>query len=64
MGVFVNTVTKTLLMGIIATHWVYKNGFEGVISTSCVQMVVQRRNLEARDRDDPGRRGGQTLGIP
>ena len=27
MGVFVNTVTKTLLMGVIATHWLYKNGF-------------------------------------
>ena len=27
MGVFVNTVTKTLQMGVIATHWLYKNGF-------------------------------------
>ena len=26
MGVFVNTVAKTLLMGVIATHWLYKNG--------------------------------------
>ncbi len=27
MGVFVNTMAKTLLMGESATHWVYKNGF-------------------------------------
>ena len=38
--------------------------FEGVVSTSCVQMVVQHRDLEALDGNDAGRRGGQTLGIP
>ena len=27
MGVFVNTMMKTLLLGVIGTHWVYKNGF-------------------------------------
>ena len=27
MGVFVNTVSKTLLMGVSGTHWLYKNGF-------------------------------------
>jgi len=27
MGVFVNTVTKTLLVGVSGTHWVYKNDF-------------------------------------
>ena len=28
MGVFVNTTVKTLLVGVIATHWVYKNGIK------------------------------------
>ena len=27
MGVFVNTMSKTLMMGVSATHWLYKNGF-------------------------------------
>ena len=27
MGVFVNTTAKTLLVGVIRTHWLYKNGF-------------------------------------
>ena len=26
MGVFVNTVAKTLPVSVIATHWLYKNG--------------------------------------
>ena len=26
MGVFVNTMAKTLLMGVNGTHWLYKNG--------------------------------------
>ena len=38
--------------------------FEGVISCHCVQIVVQCRDLGARDLDDMGRYGGQTLGIP
>ena len=27
MGVFVNTVTKTLMVGVSGTHWLYKNDF-------------------------------------
>ena len=27
MGVFVNTMVETLLVGVTATHWLYKNGF-------------------------------------
>ena len=38
--------------------------FEGVISPSCVQMVVQHRDPDALDGNGPGRRGRQTLGIP
>ena len=38
--------------------------FEGVVYLSCVQMIVQRRDPGARDLDDTGRRGWQTLGIP
>ena len=38
--------------------------FERVISTHCVQMVVQHRDPEALDGNGAGRRGGQTLGIP
>ena len=38
--------------------------FEGVVSSSCVQMVVQRRDLGRQALDGPGRRGGQALGIP
>ena len=38
--------------------------FEGVISVLGVQMVVQHRGPEAWSLDGPGRRGGQTLGIP
>ena len=26
MGVFVNAMVKTLPVGVIATHWLYKNG--------------------------------------
>ena len=26
MGVFVNTMAKTLLVGVSGTHWLYKNG--------------------------------------
>ena len=36
----------------------------GVVSSSCVQMIEQYRDPEAWDGDGPGRRGGQTLGIP
>ena len=38
--------------------------FEVVISLSCVQMIVQHRDLGRQALDDAGRRGGQTLGIP
>ena len=38
--------------------------FEGVVSTFCVQMVVQHRDLGRQALDDAGRRNGQTLGIP
>ena len=38
--------------------------FEGVISPSCVQMIVQHRDSGPWSLDDMGRRGGQTLGIP
>ena len=38
--------------------------FEGVVSTSCVQMVVQHRDLCPWGLDGIGRRGGQALGIP
>ena len=37
--------------------------FEEVVSTSCVQMVVQHRDLGRQALDDTGRRGGQALGI-
>ena len=38
--------------------------FEGVVSTFCVQMVVQHRDLGRQALDGTGRRGGQALGIP
>ena len=38
--------------------------FEGVISRSGVQMVVQHRDLGRQGLDGMGRRGGRTLGIP
>ena len=38
--------------------------FERVVSTSCVQMPVRRRDPEAFDGNGPGRRSRQTLGIP
>ena len=38
--------------------------FEGVVSTSWQQMVVQRRDLGRQALDGTGRRGGQALGIP
>ena len=37
--------------------------FEGVISSSWQQMVVQHCDLGRLALDDAGRRGGQTLGI-
>ena len=38
--------------------------FDGVISTSREQIVLQHRDLEALDGNGAGRRGRQTLGIP
>ena len=38
--------------------------FEQMISTSCVQMVVQHRDSGPWSPDSPGCRGGQTLEIP
>ena len=38
--------------------------FEEVVSTFCVQMVVQHRDLGRQALDGTGRRGGQALGIP
>ena len=38
--------------------------FDGVISSPRQQMILQHRDLEAWSLDGPGRRGGQTLGIP
>ena len=38
--------------------------FEGVISTSWQQMVVQHRDLGRQAPDDAGRCSGQALGIP
>ena len=37
---------------------------EGVVSSFCVQMVVQHRDLCPWRLDGIGRRGGQALGIP
>ncbi len=37
---------------------------EGVVSFFCVQMVVQHRDSDPQAPASPGRRGGQTLGIP
>ena len=38
--------------------------FEGVVSSSWQQMIVQRRDLGRQALDGTGRRGGQTVGIP
>ena len=38
--------------------------FEGVVSSSCGQMVVQHRDPGPWGLDGTGRRGGQALGIP
>ena len=66
MGVFVNTMSKTLVVckwnPLALQKWLQI--FEGVVYLSCVQIVVQHCDLGRQALDDAGRRGGQTLGIP
>ena len=63
MGVFVNTVTKTLLMGVIATHWLYKNGFR--FSRGWFPALASKwwYNVAIRDRGDRMARGA-AVGKP
>ena len=63
MGVFVNTVSKTLLVGVSGTHWLYKNGFRFSRRWFPLFAYKWSYNIAIRDRGDWMARGA-AVGKP